>query len=58
MMDDAQPDQIILRPTENPECEQQEESISGSEDEEENNAEEPEENEIKNQKKMKIKTKL
>ena len=45
MIDDAQPDQIVIRPTENPEGEQQE-SISGTEDEEpeENNDEEPEEN--------------
>ena len=38
MINDAEPDQIMIRPTENPEVEQQE-NISGSEDEQ------PEENE-------------
>ena len=45
MIDDAQPDQIVIRPTENLEGEQQD-SIPGSKDEEpeENDNEEPEEN--------------
>ena len=48
MIEDAQPDEIVLRPTENREGEQQE-SISGSEEEEpeESNDNEPEE--IKNE---------
>ena len=50
MFKDAQPDQIMIRSAENPEGEQQD-SISGSEDEEpeENDNEEPEENKIGNE---------
>ena len=50
IIDDAQPDQIVIRPTENPEGEQQE-SISVSEDEEpeENDDEKPEENKNENE---------
>ena len=50
MINDAHPDQIMIRPTENPEGEQQD-SMSGSEDEEpeENKNEEPEENENENE---------
>ena len=48
MIEDAQPDQIMIRPTENPEGEQQD-SISGSDNEEpeENDDDEPEENKNK-----------
>ena len=51
MIDDAQPDQIMIRPTENPEGEQQE-SISGSEEEEQKKMM------MMNQKKMKLKTRM
>ena len=45
MIDNAQPHQIMIRPTENLECEQQSSSGNNDDKPEENENEEPEENE-------------